>query len=112
MPLSDHSRAVTRTVHQFGEGRPSRVEIAPIAFRFLPDHSGGPDEVGIATGHQGGPGGGADRTIGVELVETQARVHQVVNRWSTNVLASEGRKIAVAQVINEDAEDIRLLGEE
>ena len=109
VPFPNHSSVIARPVHQLGQGRAGGVEIPPVAFRVLTNHSGRAHQIGIATGHQRSPGGGADGTVGVELVQAQARVHQVVNGGGSDVLASEGGKIAVTQVIDEDAEDVGFL---
>ena len=110
MPLSDHTRVVTRLAHHLGQGRSGWVEESPVAFHILPDHSGRSDQVGVTARHQGCPGGRADRTIRIELIETHAFSHELVDGRGLDILPTEGGQVAVSQVVDQNADDIWFLG--
>ena len=110
VPFADGGGGVSRFFKNLGEHDGGAGEEAPVVFRFGADDSGDADEIGVASGEERGTGGGADGAVGVEFGEAKAVGHEGIEVRALEVGGSVGGKVAVAEIVGDDEEDVGLAG--
>jgi hypothetical protein len=107
VPLADEAGAITgrleQTRQQHGVGR----QVAPTVFGVSTDHSGDADGVGILSREQRGARRRADRAVRVKVVEPHPVADQCVDVGRFEVGRAVAGEIAVAQIVDEDDDDVR-----
>src|SRR5262245_6739531 len=109
MPLPDARGGVAFCLERAGNGDflgwetacGIPIEHAPL---FAPRHAGA---YGQPAGQQRGPTGGANTSGHVEIGETHSFRRHAVEVWGADGGMTVAAKVAVAQVVGEDDDDIR-----
>lgn len=112
VPFADGSGGIALLFEGLREHCGGAGEKAPIVFRFGADDSGNTDEIRVASGEEGGAGGGADGTVGIEFGKADAIGEEGVNVGAFKVGGAVAGEISVAEIIDDDQEDVWFPGGE
>ena len=103
VPFAEDSGAITAVVEQFGESELVGVDAG---FGAWSESAMDADAIGVATGEQGGTGGGADGLGDVETGEPRPFAGEAVEMRGANLGGAVAAEIAPAEVIRKDQNDI------
>lgn len=112
MPFADRGGGVALVFECLRQEGGGAGEEAPVVCGHGADDSGDADEIGVASGEERGASGGADGAVGVEFGEAQALGHEGVKVRAFEVGRAVTREVAVAEVIDDDEEDVGPFGGE